>query len=145
MKSFEELECYKYARKLRIEISRFCKTLPKFEEYRLKDQIIQSSRSVTENIAEGYGRHHHQENIQFCRISRGSLTEAIEQLNIALDEEYLNKEKYNELRDLADSTLRLLNGYINYLKRCASSGVPPTINHQPSTTNHQPSTNHQQP
>jgi len=137
MKSFEELECYKYARKLRVEISIFCKTLPKYEEYRLKDQIIRSSRSVTENIAEGYGRYHHQENVQFCRISRGSLTEAIEQLNISLDEEYLNIEKYNELKGLANTTLKLLNGYINYLKRCASSGVPTTNNQQPTTNNHE--------
>ena len=59
MRTFEELECYKSARKLRIEISRFCEILPKYEEYRLKGQVIRSSRSVTENIAEGYGRHHH--------------------------------------------------------------------------------------
>lgn len=98
MKSFEELDCYKEARKYRKEVSMFCRTLPKTEEYRLKDQLIRSSRSVTENIAEGYGRHHHQENIQFCRISRGSLFESIEQLNIGLDEKYLNNEKYLELK-----------------------------------------------
>jgi len=56
------------------------------------------------------------------------MTEAIEQLNIALDEDYLTEEKYNELRNLANTTLKLLNGYINYLKRCASSGVPSTNN-----------------
>jgi len=68
MKTFEELECYKLGCELRKAVSAFCKTLPREEEYRLKDQIIRSSRSVTANISEGYGRHHHQENAQFCRI-----------------------------------------------------------------------------
>lgn len=85
MKTFEDLACYQKARKFRKLISNFGKTLPKQEEYRLKDQIIRSSRSVTANIAEGFGRHHHQENAQFCRQARGSLTESLDHLNVALD------------------------------------------------------------
>ncbi len=135
MESFEGLNCYKIGREFRIEISKFCKTLPKYEEYRLKDQVTRSSRSITENIAEGYGRHHHQENLQFCRIARGSLTEAIEQLNISLDEEYLTQLKYTQLRNLADNALKLLNGYIRYLKSCTSKKKQPTNNNQLTTTN----------
>ncbi len=124
MKTFEELECYKLARELRKAVSKFCKTLPKEEEYRLKDQIIRSSRSVTANISEGYGRHHHQENVQFCRTSRGSLTETLDHLNTALDEEYLADTQYADLRKLLEETWKVLNGYIAYLQKCAQSGVP---------------------
>lgn len=124
MNTFEELECYKLARKLRKEISRFCKTLPREEEYRLKDQIIRSSRSVTANIAEGYGRHHHRENMQFCRTARGSLTETLDHLIVALDDEYLIDEEYITMRELLENTWKVLNGYIAYQKRCASAGVP---------------------
>ena len=124
MNTFEELECYKLARQLRREVSLLCKTLPREENFRLKDQIIRSSRSVTANIAEGYGRHHHQENIQFCRIARGSLTETLDHLIVALDDEYLTDEKFKATRGLLDNAHKVLNGYIAYLKRCASSGVP---------------------
>ncbi len=124
MKTFEELECYKLGRELRKAISKFCKTLPREEEYRLKDQIIRSSRSVTANISEGYGRHHHQENAQFCRTARGSLTETLEHLNTALDEEYLKDDEYAEMRKLLKETWKVLNGYIAYLQRCAKTGVP---------------------
>lgn len=124
MKTFEELECYKLARELRRSISKFCKTLPREEEYRLKDQIIRSSRSVTANISEGYGRHHHQENAQFCRTARGSLTETLDHLNTALDEEYLTDGGYSELRGLLENAWKVLNGYIAYLQKCAQSGVP---------------------
>jgi len=124
MKTFEELECYKLSRELRKAVSKFCKTLPREEEYRLKDQTIRSSRSVTANISEGYGRHHHQENTQFCRIARDSLTETLEHLNTALDEKYLIDEEYAALRQLLEETWKVLNGYISYLQKCAKSGVP---------------------
>ncbi|MCF7817790.1 MAG: four helix bundle protein [Kiritimatiellales bacterium] len=124
MNTFEELECYKLARELRKAVSSFCKTLPRDETYRLKDQIIRSSRSVTANIAEGYGRHHHQENIQFCRTARGSLTETLDHLIVALDDGYLTDEQYALTRSLTENAWKVLNGYIAYLKRCASTGVP---------------------
>jgi len=112
------------ARELRKEISQFCKTLPKEETYRLKDQIVRSSRSVTANISEGFGRHHHQENAQFCRHARGSLTETLDHLNCALDEDYLTKDEYSRLRVALEQVWKVLNGYIAYLQRCANDGVP---------------------
>lgn len=71
--SFEDLEIWQLARKYRQQISAFVKALPADEKYRLSDQLTRASRSVTANIAEGYGRFHYQENIQFCRHARGSL------------------------------------------------------------------------
>jgi len=124
LKTFETLECYKLGRELRKVVSRFCKTLPREEEYRLKDQIIRSSRSVTANISEGYGRHHHKENLQFCRTARGSLTETLDHLNTAQDEEYLTDEQYAALRAQLEESWKVLNGYIAYLQKCATSGVP---------------------
>ena len=121
--TFEDLEAYKLARAFRARISAFAKTLPKEELYKLKDQIVRSSRSVTANIAEGFGRHHHQENSQFCRNSRGSLTETLDHLNCALDEEYLSEEDYNSLRSDLQHTWKVLNGYIAYLQKCAHDGV----------------------
>ena len=136
LKTFETLECYQLAKRLRQDISSFCKTLPKEETYRLKDQIIRSSRSVTANIAEGYGRHHHQENLQFCRTARGSLSETLDHLSVALDDEYLTELQYAEMRTRLEEGWKVLNGYIAYLKKCAASGVP----HQPNN-NHSSTTN----
>ncbi len=93
LKSFEELNCWKGAVALRKDLKLFLDTLPKSEEYRLKDQVIRCLRSVTNNIAEGYGRFNHQENIQFCRISRGSLYEVIDHLLIAEEERYITNEE----------------------------------------------------
>ncbi|MCB0592904.1 MAG: four helix bundle protein [Lewinellaceae bacterium] len=63
--SFEELEVYKKCRKLRQEVSRIVKAhFPPKEKYLLAAQVLDSSRSVTSNIAEGHGRFHYQENVQ---------------------------------------------------------------------------------
>jgi len=124
LRTFEELDCYQSACALRKNISKFCRTLPIEEKHRLKDQVIRSSRSVCANIAEGYGRHHHQENIQFCRMARGSLSETLEHVNTAHDECYLMKDEYERLRSAVAATWKSINGYIAYLMRCADSGVP---------------------
>ncbi|TLD40549.1 MAG: hypothetical protein JETT_3186 [Candidatus Jettenia ecosi] len=68
--TFETLEVWKEARELREEIPKLTKKLPVNERFRLSDQMIRASRSVTANIAEGYGRYHFQENIQYCRQAR---------------------------------------------------------------------------
>jgi four helix bundle protein len=116
-KNFTELEVHKECRLFRKEISDLVKTFPKEERYLLTSQILDASRSITANIAEGFGRFHFQENIQFCRISRGSLFETLEHLITAFDEKYISSEKISELKIKHDKCLKLLNGYINYLER----------------------------
>ena len=115
--NFEELEVWKECRSLRKQISIISKTFPSEEKYRIIDQLIRASRSVTANIAEGHGRFHFQENIQFCRQARGSLTETLDHMICALDENYITVEQLNDFRNQYTSCLRLLNGYIAYLKK----------------------------
>lgn len=72
--------------------------------------------SLTNNMAEGHGRHHYQENIQFLRHSRGSLEELIDDLNICIDEDYGNINYLEELKRERYALLKKLNAYIKYLK-----------------------------
>ena len=113
---FEDLEVWKEARKYRITISELVKTFPREEKYKLVDQLIRSARSISANIAEGYGRYHYQENIQSCRQARGSLMETLDHLICANDEKYLDDELLNKLRVHYALVLKILNGYILYLK-----------------------------
>lgn len=117
-RSFTDLEVYKECRNLRKEISKLIsEKFPKEEKFRLTDQIIRSSRSVTASIAEGHGRFHFQENIQYNRISRGSLFETLDHLIVALDEGYISQLVFDDFKMKIDKYGRLLNGYINYLKK----------------------------
>lgn len=116
-KSFEELACWKEARNLRLFVKNsMIIKMPNSEKFALIDQVKRSSRSVGNNIAEGYGRFHFQENIQFCRIARGSLFETLDHGIIAFDEGYISEENLNELRIIHNKTLLILNGYIKYLQ-----------------------------
>ncbi len=112
-----ELEIWKEGRVVRNEISALVKLFPKKEEYRLEDQIIRSSRSVTANIAEGHGRYHYQENIQYCRMARGSLQETFDHLTVALDEGYITRNDLGKLNEKIEILMKKINGYINYLKK----------------------------
>jgi len=78
--------------------------------------MVRSSRSSGNNIAEGYGRFHFQENVQFCRQSRGSLFELIDHILIAEECEYVRHEEKDILIENIVSAIRLLNGYIKYLQ-----------------------------
>lgn len=81
------------------------------------DDMKRAARSTTHNLAEGFGRFHFQENIQFCRHSRGSLYELIDQLITSKDDGYLSEKEYKKGRELISKALALLNGYISYLSR----------------------------
>ncbi len=95
--TFETLEVWIKSREMRNRISKLTKDFLSEEKYRLTDQMIRAPRSVTANIAEGYGRYHYQENIQFCRQARGSLFELVDHLTVALDEKYLDEERSESL------------------------------------------------
>jgi four helix bundle protein len=114
---FYDLPVYQKCRLFRKNVSQIVKKhFPKTEDYHLKTQILDSSRSIRANIAEGFGRFHYQENIQFCRQSRGSLTETMDHLITAFDEEYINNDQLKILNEEYKACLKELNTYIKYLK-----------------------------
>ena len=114
--SFENLEVYKSARRYRVEIYKLTGQLPEYERYNLTLQMRKAALSITNNIAEGHGRYHWQENIQFVRQSRGSLQEIIDDINTCLDEKYAAEDLLNDLKTEGYNLLKQLNGYLKYLK-----------------------------
>ncbi|MFA4834131.1 MAG: four helix bundle protein [Patescibacteria group bacterium] len=114
--SFEDIKAWQLARDFRRDIYEITKTFPREELYCLTAQMRRAAISITSNIAEGYGRYNFQENIQFCRIARGSLIEVLGQLYVALDENYINQEEFNNLYNKGKNVERAINGYIGFLK-----------------------------
>jgi len=96
--SFEDLDVYKLAREFSRKINLLVKKLPNEEEYNLKNQMRRAKLSVTNNIAERFGRYHYQENIQFCRQSRGSICELIDDYNECYDNRYIDQTYGNQLK-----------------------------------------------
>lgn len=116
-KRFEDLKVWQLARKFRQEIYVLSKIFPKEEMFALTTQIRRAVYSITSNIAEGHGRYHYQENIQFCRTSRGSLNEVLDHLYTALDNGYIEEKDFQKLYDKGREIEKILNGYISFLQR----------------------------
>ncbi len=119
-KGYKELECYVQARLLRIFVSELVKKFPAHEKFLLTAQIIDSSRSVTRNIAEGYGRYTYTDTRSFFIISRGSVTETMDHLTTAYDEKYITDEELKTGEEKCELVFKLINGYIAYLDKSKS-------------------------
>jgi four helix bundle protein len=85
------------------------------------DQILRAARSTTANIAEGYGRFHYLDNAKFCSNARGSCWETIDHMITAADEELISEDLLNQGREIASKAVALLNGYISYLRKAATT------------------------
>src|SRR5437764_11158638 len=93
IRTFEELDCWKHCRSLRVFVARQAvPALPRHEQYRLADQMLRAARSTTANIAEGYGRFHYLDNAKFCSNARGSCWEVLDHLITSSDEALLPRQ-----------------------------------------------------
>jgi len=84
-------------------------------DYKFREQIQGAAVSVMSNIAEGFSRRSTKEFVQFLFIAKGSAAEVQSQLYVALDQGYINEEKFNELYTKSDEVARLISGFIRYL------------------------------
>jgi four helix bundle protein len=112
----DDFELYRIARAFRKQVYRLNKQLPPEEKYALANQMRRAAISVTNNIAEGHGRWHFRENIQYCRTARGSTDELIDGFNICEDESYGDQALVLEVKGEAYNLIPGINGYVAYLR-----------------------------
>ena len=121
--NFEQLEAWKQGRELRKRIYALTKQMPTDEKFNLVSQMRRAALSVTNNIAEGHGRFHYQEFIQFLRQARGSLEELRDDLTLCEDEGYAPRELTEGLDQQIDLTRRLVNGLIRHLQEAKATSL----------------------
>ncbi len=92
-KSFKEMPVWQESINIAEEVFKLTDNLPKKEDYGFTSQIRRSALSVSANIAEGYGRGHGKEKINFYYFARGSATETQSHL------EYGKRIKYFEIKE----------------------------------------------
>ena len=116
-KGFEDLEVYKEARVLRKRVYKLTDLLPAKERFILYPQMRRAALSVTNCIAEGHGSRSFRHNISYLYRSRGSVCEMQDDFNTCEDQGYFKKEHLDDLRAQAEKVMKLINGYIAYLRR----------------------------
>ena len=114
MKSYQELEVWKEARVLVKDIYLLTIKLPSEEKFGLISQLRRAAVSVPANIAEGIGRNHSKDTLQFLFIARGSLNELETLLILSLDLDFISQESIQEIMERLIRTRKLLIGFINY-------------------------------
>ncbi len=103
------------------DIFHLSENLPRKEDYGLTSQIRRASLSVPSNIAEGFGRGHIKDKINFYLHSRGSLSEVKSHLLYGLKVGYFAKEKVNQLIKIINNVWKELNKLIASLKLSINS------------------------
>lgn len=142
-KKYTDLDVWKEARALVNLIYSVSKSFPKNEQFGLTNQIRRCAVSIPSNIADGYGRNHKKDSIQFSYIGRGSLYEAKTQLYPGFDLDYITKPALLDPLRQPETVRKLLNGLIRYYnadltaaltnRRYYNSPLPSTHNSQPIT------------
>ena len=115
--NFRDLTIWKDSLALAKESYMLTSQLPTEEKYGLCSQLNRCAVSIPSNIAEGFGRYHYQENIQACRIARGSLYELDTQLILSRElgltkDEKLISQLENEIAELG----KMINALLIKLK-----------------------------
>ena len=116
IEKFEEIQAWQKARQLVKRIYQVTSEGDFAQDYSLKDQIRRASVSIISNIAEGFSRQTDKEFIQYLHVAKGSVSEVQSQLYVALDLEYISKDGFKELYELSQETIRLISGFVRYLK-----------------------------
>ncbi len=139
IQGLETLEAWKKARAFVLVVYKeVLPSLPTEEKWHLNQQIRRSAQSVSANLAEGHGRFYYQDNVRFCYIARGSLTETYTHLLLARDLNYIPDYLFSQLNSQIEELIRIINGYIAYLKRSKRGEKEPGANYvvKEATTNY---------
>jgi four helix bundle protein len=113
---FEDIEAWQEARKLVRLVYGAINTSERFrKDFRLVNQIQGAAVSSMSNIAEGFSRKSNKEFIQYLFISKGSAAEVQSHLYVALDQEYISQEIFQEIYAQAEKVSKMDSGFIKYL------------------------------
>jgi four helix bundle protein len=140
LQRFEDIESWQLARVLRREVYQLTRSRPFSADFTLVDQIRRAAISIGSNIAEGFDRGGNREFMQFLSFAKGSVAEVKDQLYCALDQTYINQLQFDQTYARAESTSRLIGGFMSYLRKTEMTGhkfdtLGARLNSKPKTQN----------
>jgi len=114
---FEDIDAWKEARKLVKMVYDVINKSSKFrKDFRLVNQVQDAAVSAMSNIAEGFARRSNREFTQFLFISKSSAAEVQSEIYVALDQEYINQDDFEQIYNQAEIVSKMDSGFIKYLQ-----------------------------
>lgn len=135
MNSYKDLDIYKLAYRLAIDVHKMTLTLPKYEMYEQGSQVRRSSKSIKDNITEGFGRRRYKDEfIRFLIFAQASCDESISQLAM-INELYFENNGLTGLLEEYELLGGKINKFIQYVEENWKSSRPNNL--QPVSCNPQ--------
>jgi len=117
IKFHQDLKVYQKSFDAAMEIYQLSKNLPKEERYSLTDQIRRSSRSVSANISEVWGKRKYEKSfVAKLTDSEGEARETQTWLQFSFACHYINEEQFNNLNIKYNQIIGMLVNMMNQLK-----------------------------
>jgi four helix bundle protein len=120
IRGFEDLDVFRRAYSISLDLHRLSLNFPKIEQFALADQIRRASKSIPANIAEGFGKQRKSsaDFKRFLLMAIGSADEMQVWLMYCADLEYIEQKKCNVMRDEYNQIAKMLQGlYSNWSSR----------------------------
>lgn len=96
MKNFRELQVWRKAHELTLDLYRITAPFPREELFGLTRQLRRASSAIPANLAEGCGKSTDPEFRRYCSIAMGSASELEYHLILAHDLGYLSPDDYQQ-------------------------------------------------
>ena len=117
---YEKLDVWKLSHELALRLFKLSREFQRDERFGITSQLRRAALAIPTNIAEGSARRHHQEFLQFCNISRGSLAETRYLLRFVRDLDWVDSKSYEAYGIEYERVGKMLNSMMNYLQRSTS-------------------------
>ena len=116
MRNYEDLQVWRKAHNLTLEIYKNTRYFPVEERFGLTNQIRRSRSSIGANLAEGCGRRSDAEMARFVQIAMGSGAELSYDLRLARDLDLLSRQSFERLRSDLSEVMRMLSSLSQKLR-----------------------------
>jgi four helix bundle protein len=114
MQNYRDLEVFKEAKRLAIQIHKISLTLPKFELY----EVRRSSKAIASLIVEGYARKRYKADfVKYLVYALGECDETILHLEFLFEtKSFKDEEVYHQLRKEYEVLCKRLNSYLKWVE-----------------------------
>jgi four helix bundle protein len=92
------------------------------KDFKLKNQMNDSSSSIMANIAEGFGRGGRLEFVNFLSFAKGYATELQSQYYNCLDRKCISEDSFNEVYQMIEILCKKISAFMAYLNQSEKKG-----------------------